>query len=295
MKCEWVGKGWEQGLWATSFFGKLGKSLIWCYWADTAVPLAEGSCGRRAERLLWLDLASALTDLLEAQAGDVSAIVAKLFRLELFTIHLPLPHEVGPWVTKARVVGGGFLGQPTPVLPQGSEHKLLTPIDPGKLPAFINNSSLVLSFLSDCWLQCLVYIFLEKKKKWEWEEEGERVNFQELFQSCGSYCLEQSCLPPFSCLDWQGAWAPAPPSFPSSQSLFPAVYLLPPKKNTQMKTAELSLISSWGSSFFSVSLPERTTISSSSSKYTLGDMKGWGAREKVEVRLSPYGRVKVLG
>lgn len=112
--------------------------------------MAEGSCGRRAERLLWLDLASALTDLLEAQAGDVSAIVAKLFRLELFTIHLPLPHEVGPWVTKARVVGGGFLGQPTPVLPQGSEHKLLTPIDPGKLPAFINNSSLVLSFLSDC-------------------------------------------------------------------------------------------------------------------------------------------------
>ena len=49
---------------------------------------------------------------------------------------------------------------------------------------------------------------------------------------------------PSSCPAWQEAWAPAPPFPPPFQSPFPAAYLLPPKKNTHKKTAELSLIPS---------------------------------------------------
>ena len=68
---------------------------------------------------------------------------------------------------------------------------------------------------------------------------------------------------PSSCPACKEAWAPAP-RFPTPfQSLFPVAYLLPPKKNTHKKTAELSLIPSWGSSFPSGPLLEGTTSISS--------------------------------
>lgn len=119
----------DGGRWATSCLGEPGEPLLWCFWVDKPTFLAWKSHGRRAEQLLRLDLASVLSDLLEAQAGEGRAITAKLLSLDLSTVHLPSPHKVRSLVTKARRVGE-FLGQSAPPLPPGSRRKPLAPSQP---------------------------------------------------------------------------------------------------------------------------------------------------------------------
>ena len=75
-------------------------------------------------------------------------------------------------------------------------------------------------------------IYFWKKKGGEergcWEEREERVNFQELFGCCCSYCLEQSCLPP-----------PPPAQLGKKPGLLPLPFPLPSSLPFQLPTSSL--------------------------------------------------------